>query len=121
VLAVGLAWLLGGIGLGLAPNSASWWATRPLWMAALLAALAGFVALFGRFERLARRRGAAAAPAWQSLAGAIAVCGGLAVLALGGIGGPGALGIRLSILLLTFAGFALASGVPLPRWRGATR
>jgi hypothetical protein len=119
VLAVGLAWLLGGIGLDLAPNTASWWATRPLWVAALLAVLAGFVALFGRFEQLARLRGAAVAPAWQSVAGAIAVCGGLAVLALGGIGGPGALGVRVSIVLPTFAGFALASGVPLPRLRSA--
>jgi len=118
VLAVGLAYLLGGIGLGLAPNSAGWWATRPLWIAGLLAALWIFVAGFGRFEQLARVRRATPPPAWQSVAGAIAVSGGLAVLALGGIGAAGAFGIRVWIVLLTFAGFVLATGLA-PRMRPA--
>ena len=119
VLVVGLAWLLGGVGLDLAPNSASWWGTRPLWIAGLLGVLALFVAIFGRFEQLARVRGAAAPPAWQSVAGAVAVCGGLAVLAVGGIGAPGVLGIRVGIVLLTFGGFALVTGFPRPRMRPA--
>lgn len=32
-------------------GSATWWAIRPLWLAALAFPLAGLVALFGRFER----------------------------------------------------------------------
>ena len=110
VLVVGLAYWLGGIGLGLAPNSAAWWATRPVWILLLLAMLLPFVAGFGRFEQRARVRTDAPAPAWQSVAGASAVCGGLTVLALGGIGAPGALGIHFWIVLLTFAGSALVAG-----------
>ena len=119
VLVVGLAYLLGGIGLGLAPNSGAWWATRPLWIALLFLILLVFVAGFGRFEQLARARSASLPPAWQSVAGAIAVCGGLAVLALGGIGAPGLLGIRTGALLLSFAGAALVAGVRLPGPRAA--
>ena len=114
VLAVGVAYGLGGIGLGLAPNSASWWATRPLWLVALLALLAVFVAIFGRFEQRARGAGAPP-PAGQSVAGALAVCFGLSVLALGGLGGPGPLGIRGGIVLATLAGAALACGVRIGR------
>ena len=120
VLAVGLAYLLGGIGLGLAPNSGAWWATRPLWIALLFLILLVFVAGFGRFEQLARARPASLPSAWQSVTGAIAVCGGLAVLALGGIGAPGFLGIRTGVLLLTFAGAALVAGARLPWPRAAT-
>jgi hypothetical protein len=75
--------------------------------------------VFGRFEQLARARSASAPPAWQSVAGAIAVCGGLAVLALGGIGAPGLLGVRIGALLLTFAGAALVAGARLPGSRAA--
>jgi fucose 4-O-acetylase-like acetyltransferase len=32
-------------------GSGGWWATRPIWLAALTLPLAGLVALFGRFER----------------------------------------------------------------------
>jgi len=115
VLAVGVAYLLGGVGLGLAPNTAAWWATRPLWIAVLLVLLALFVAGFGRFEQLARARSASAPSTLQSVVGAIAVCAGLAVLALGGIGAPGTLGIRTGLVLLTFAGSLLAAGARFPR------
>ena len=119
VLAVGLAYWLGGIGLGLSPNSSAWWATRPLWIALLLAALLPFVAAFGRFERLARVRSESPPPAWQSVAGAIAVCMGLTALALGGIGGAGPFGVRLGILTITFAGAVFAAGVRIPWARTA--
>jgi hypothetical protein len=120
VLAVGLVYWLGGIGLGLRPNSATWWATRPLWIALLFAALLPFVAVFGRFEERARARDYAPPPAWQSVTGALAVCGGLTALALGGIGAPGLLGIRLWIVALTFAGSALVAGRWFP-WRDPAR
>lgn len=119
VLVVGLAYGLGGIGLGFSPNSSEWWATRPVWIVLLLAALLPFVAVFGRFERLARVRTGSPPPAWQSVAGAVAVCMGLAALALGGIGGAGPLGLRLGILTITFAGAAFAAGVRVPWARTA--
>jgi hypothetical protein len=110
VLVVGVAYWLGGIGLGLPPNSAEWWATRPLWILVLLAILLPFVAAFGRFEQQARARADRPPPALQSVAGAVAVCGGLTALALG---------IRLWIVALTFAGSALVAGRWLPRWGAA--
>lgn len=119
VLVVGLAYWLGGIGLGFAPNSPAWWATRPVWIALLLVALLPFLAVFGRFERLARVRTGSPAPAVQSVAGAIAVCMGLTALALGGIGDAGPLGVRFGILALTFAGAVFAAGVRMPWARTA--
>jgi hypothetical protein len=115
VLAVGIAYLVGGIGLGLAPNSASWWATRPLWFVVLFAILWVFVSLFGRFEQRARGPSSSPPPAWQSVAGALALCLGLSLLALGGIGAPGSLGIRTWTVLLTLLGAALAAGARIPR------
>ncbi len=116
VLAVGLAYGLGGIGLGSAPASASWWATRPLWILSLLVALSVFVAIFGRFEQLGRLAAGRTPTTWQSIAGALALCSGLAVLALVGIGAPGGQGFRFGVVLLTFAGAALVAS-PLPRGR----
>ena len=73
VLVVGLAYWLGGIGLGSVPNSAAWWATRPLWIALLSrGAPTVLVAVFGRFEQRARVRAGAPPPAWHSVAGALA-------------------------------------------------
>jgi hypothetical protein len=118
VLVVGLAYWLGGIGLGFPPDGAAWWATRPLWIALLLVALLPFVAGFGRFEQQARGRADAPPPAWHSVAGALAVCGGLTALALGGIGAPGALGIRVWTVGVTFAGAALVAGVGFLGRRG---
>jgi hypothetical protein len=111
VLVVGLAYWLGGSGLGLPPNGAAWWATRPLWIALLLAVLLPFVAVFGRFEERARAQADAPPPAWQSVAGALAVCGGLTALA-----------IRVWIVLVTFVGAVLVAGVALPgRGRATSR
>jgi peptidoglycan/LPS O-acetylase OafA/YrhL len=114
VLAVGVLYWLGGFGLRAEPASGAWWATRPLWIVPLLIALSGFVAIFGRFEQLGRSDPSAARPAWVSVAGAMAVCGGIAALALGGIGATDGLGIRVWVLLLTLAGVFLATG-RLPR------
>lgn len=119
VLLVGLAYWLGGIGLGLAPGSSGWWLSRAPWILVLLALLSSFVSVFGRFERHARLRAGSAPAAWQSVAGAVAVCVGVAVLALGGVGGPGPLGIQVWFLLLTFAGAALAAGARIPGLRRA--
>ena len=116
VLLVGLLNLAGGFGLGFVPAGPGWWSTRPLWLLTLAAGLWIFLALFARFERRARREGAAALPAWRSVGGAAAVCAGVALLALGGVGGgEGPLGLRIGVLLLTFAGIALLGIRPTQR------
>jgi peptidoglycan/LPS O-acetylase OafA/YrhL len=113
VLVIALGILLDGPGLGLAPGSPTWWVTRPLWMALLGVALIPFVAVFGRLERAAGRPAAAAA--WRLVLGSTMVCGGLALLALDGIGADGPLGIRWGVVLLALVGAALANVRPLPR------
>lgn len=112
VLVIGLVHLLGDPGLGLEPGSLAWWAWRPFWVAVYGAALAVLVALFLRFEQTSRKGAAANVPAWRAVTGALVVCGGLAVLALQGIGGPGWLGIRVVPAGLALAGIALIVGTP---------
>jgi hypothetical protein len=105
IAVVGAAHAAGGIGLRLAPDSAAWWATRPLWIAASLVVLALLVALFGRFER--PDGGAVRSfPAWRSVAAAAAACAGMTAIAIGGI--VGAAGLRGWAIALVLAG-ALAA------------
>lgn len=109
-LVIGLAVLLGGVGLGPEPGSGGWWALRPAWLAAYAALLALLSLLFGRFERGGPARPVAP---WRQVTGATLACGGLALLALDGVGGEGWLGLRLGVLLLPFAGAALMGVNPL--------
>ena len=111
-LVIGLAIQLGNVGLTIEPGSGLWWAVRPIWLGVYLLALVGFALLFGLFER-----GGAGPPAaaWRQIAGAALVCGGLAFLALGGIGGGGWLGLRWWVILLPLLGAVLARVNPLAR------
>jgi hypothetical protein len=113
VLVIGLGVMLDGVGLGLPPGSAVWWATRPLWMGLLAVCLVPFVAVFGRLERAAGSP--ADVSAWRLVLGSMMVCGGLALIALDGIGADGPLGIRWGVVLLAFAGAALANVRPVPQ------
>ncbi len=83
-------------------------ATRPLWMVAYAVVCLPFLVLFARFERGRSRREGAPIAVWRLIAGSAITCTGLALLALGGVGGDGWLGLRVVPLLLTFAGAALA-------------
>ena len=58
--------LMRGSSLGGAPGSGTWWATRPVWLAAAAIVTAGFVMVFRRFD----------APRPTVIAGASAVAGG---------------------------------------------
>lgn len=108
ILVVAVAELPGGIGLRFVPNSAEWWASRPLWLLALGIVLAGFVTVFGRFEGQ-RRAAGSPTPAWRSVVGAVAVCVGLLALAAGGIGGDGPLGVRVWPVFVVLAGILLVT------------
>ncbi|WP_419939667.1 acyltransferase family protein [Candidatus Palauibacter sp.] len=118
-LVVGVALLLGGVGLGADPAATgSWWAVRPLWLALYALALVPCALAFRRFER--SRGGGRSRPGWMLAVGATVACAGLALLALGGIAaeGAGPLGLRLWVLALPFVGAALAGVDPLPPARG---
>jgi len=115
VLIIGLVNVSGRIGLGLYPGSGIWWAARPIWIAVFATLLSVFLALFGRFEQQARAGSAAPLPVWRTVSGAIAMCFGLTVLALGGIWAEGALGIRLWAVIVVLAGSVFVLGPPLRR------
>ncbi len=109
VLMIGLLHALDWSGMRLEPGSAEWWRGRPLWLAILALALFPLVMIFSRFERpKASARGTPGAA--RLVAGACAVCLGLALLALRGVGGTGRFdwfGLNPLVLALPLAGAAL--------------
>ena len=110
-LVIGLALLLGDMGLAIEPGSGAWWVLRPAWLAVYLLALTPLALAFGRFER--GRVAVSSVATWRLVVGAVLVCGGLASLAFDGIGGSGWLGLRLWVLLLPFGGAVLAGVLPV--------
>ncbi len=103
---IGLALAVGNVGLTASPGSGTWWALRPVWLIAYLVALIPLSLVFGRFERGPRDQGLPSA--WRLVTGAVLVCGGLALLALDGVGGSGPLGLRIWVVLVPLVGAALA-------------
>ena len=113
VIVIGLAILLGNLGLMLEPGSGAWWLGRVPWFAAYVFALTALALLFGTFERSAVRR--PPPPAWRQVVGAVLICGGLSFLALKGIGSDGWLGVRWWGVLLPLVGAVLAGVNPIPQ------
>jgi hypothetical protein len=106
-LVIGLALVLGDLGLIIEPGSGLWWAARPAWLLSYVVALMALALPFSRFER--GGKGGRPAAAWRQFAGAALVCGGLAMLALRGVGGEGFIGLQAWVAL-PFVG-ALVAGV----------
>ena len=106
-----VAWLLGGIGLDVAPGSGAWWLARPLWFALYIVALTPLIMLFARFERAGSSAGKAEAapiPHWRLIAGLLLISTGLAASAVFSIASPlGVTGVRLWIVALPLVGAAL--------------
>ena len=112
-LAIGIALWWDGVGLHAVPGSAAWWLMRPAWIAVYLLALLPFALGFGRFERSSA---AARTPSsWRLVTGGLLMCAGLGLLALDGVAGEGWFGLRLWVLLLVFAGAAIAGINPMRR------
>ncbi|MDO5502233.1 MAG: acyltransferase [Actinomycetia bacterium] len=86
VLVIGLALLLGGVGMQWEPLTRTWWATRPLWFAVLALVVFAVILLLGRLENPpgARTRGTVQ-PRWLVVLACVLTCGGLAVMAKFGI------------------------------------
>jgi fucose 4-O-acetylase-like acetyltransferase len=106
---------LGGPGLRMAPGSSPWWYTRPPWMLVLVAVLLPLVLIFNRFERPSGKKAAAARPAWRLVIGAVLVCGGLALIALDGLGQDNVLGLKIPVALGPVVGALLIYAGPRPR------
>lgn len=112
-LSIGAALLLDGVGLEAMPGSGAWWALRPAWITLYLLALLPFALLFGRFERSPVAK--TIYRPWRLAFSAALACAGLALIALDGVAGDGLFGLRDSVLLLPFAGAALAGVNPVRR------
>jgi hypothetical protein len=112
-LAIGIALWWDGVGLHTLPGSAAWWLLRPPWIASYLLALTPFALGFGRFERSSA--GARTPPSWRLVTGGLLLCAGLGLLALDGVAGEGWLGLRIGVLVLVFAGAAIAAINPMRR------
>jgi hypothetical protein len=115
ILLTGLLNLLGGFGLHLEPGTRQWWITRPVWMAVLAVVLSLLLAVFGRFERLSEPKEPTELSMWRVALGSVLVCGALAAIAAGGVGGgadPGPLGIRIGFVLSALVGAGLVGVGP---------
>jgi len=112
MLLVGLAFWKLPWAVSVAPATAAWWWQRIPWLLAYTAVSVPLVLLFARFERPPARSGPPV-PAWRQLSGCLLACGGLAALALDGVGGTGWLGLRWIPLLLPFLGAGVAGFGPL--------
>ena len=112
VIVVSLAYLAGGMGLGLEPGSADWWATRPLWIAVLYTALLPVTLLFSSFERRARAADAAVPSAARLVGGAMLLCLGVALLALFGFGSAPLPMLDIAAFLMVVAGAAISGLLP---------
>ena len=106
VFVLGASYGLGGVGLGLRINTMEWWATRPIFIAILIAATAPFLIAFGRFER-PKRDPRPTPPVWKPVGATVAVCGGLGLLARYGVAdteGLNGLALALPFLGVTIGG-----------------
>ena len=93
-LLIGLAMLLGDVGLHSEPGTTQWWLARVPWFATLIAGLGLLIPLVGRFERSPPLPPGFNPSTPRVLIGAALVSGGIAFLALDGIAAAGAVGVR---------------------------
>ena len=116
VIVMVAAWLLGGVGLNLAPGSQAWWLARPLWFAVYIATLLPLIAAFARFERMGSSAGKGELKQvahWRLFLGLALICLGLTLTAAISIASPeGVTGLRVWVVALPFIGAALVGFGP---------
>jgi len=115
ILLIGLGFWVAPVVHSLDPASGAWWAFRPVWIVVYAVVSLPFIAGFARFER-PKMDGVVAVVSWRLLVGCAISCGGLAMLALAGVGSSdGFLGLRIVPLILPFLGAGIAGFGPLSR------
>ena len=87
MLLIGASLLLGGVGFGIVPGTGTWWATRPLWILIVSMATLPFLVIFRRFDSMKPMPPNVQIRPSVALAMMAMGCGGMALLAMGGIGG----------------------------------
>ncbi len=108
IAVIGLAMMLGGVGLSMEPGTGEWWAFRPLWLVIFAVMLAPFLAIFLRFESGSRAAPSAQPGPWQAVPGAIIACGGLIMMALSGVGADSGIGVNWIAIGMILIGVVLA-------------
>lgn len=109
IAVVGLAVLMGGIGLSVDPGTAEWWSVRPVWLGLFTAVLVPLVLIFVRFESGGRGGPEAAPGPVQATTGALITCGGLVMMALSGVAATTGLGVNWIALGAVLLGVFLAT------------
>jgi len=112
VIIVGLAYLAGGVGLGMEPGSADWWVARPIWIAVLYAALLPVALLLSPLERHARAANATVPAAARLVGGAVLLCLGVALLARFGFGSAPLPRLDIAAFLMVVSGAAISGLLP---------
>ena len=112
MIIVALAYLAGGLGLGLEPGSSEWWFTRPVWIAVLYAVLLPVTLLLAPMERRARAADAAVPAAVRQVAGAALICFGVALLARFGFGNAPLPGLDVASTVMVIAGAGISGLLP---------
>jgi hypothetical protein len=116
VLVMVAAWLIGGVGLDVAPGSSDWWLARPVWFALYIAVTLPLIAIFSPFERMgsaAGKGGPRQVPHWRLILGLALICLGLTLTAAISIASPeGVTGLRIWVVALPFVGAGLVGFGP---------
>ncbi|MFM5893690.1 MAG: acyltransferase family protein [Novosphingobium sp.] len=116
VIVMVAAWLMGGVGLNLAPGSGDWWLMRPVWFAIYIVTLLPLIAVFSKFERMgssAKNGALKQVPHWRLVLGLALICLGLTLTAAISIASPeGVTGLRIWVVALPFIGAALVGFGP---------
>jgi peptidoglycan/LPS O-acetylase OafA/YrhL len=108
-MAVGGAfYLIGDFAFRLAPGSAGWWLSRPLWIALLILVLVPVAMVLSAFERRARAAHARTPSAARQITGAVMACLGISFLSLWGLGGGPAPWVDEAALALVVVGSFLS-------------
>lgn len=118
IVLVSLAFLAGGVGLTVDPGSGAWWLSRLPWLAVLYAVLLVVALVMAPLERPAPRDGRRPRSAASLVGGALAVCTGIALLAMNGFGGGGFRGFGVLAFALVLGGAGVAGVLPTRRRGG---
>ena len=109
IIVVGLAALLGGIGLTEPPGSGTWWAMRPVWLMLFTVVLVPLVLIFVRFEAGSKTTPAQRPGPVQAMLGALMTCAGLIVMAMVGLGSDNVTGVNWLAVGLVVLGVLIAT------------
>ncbi len=108
VIIVSLAYVAGGMGLGLEPGTLEWWLSRPIWIAVLYAALLPVTLLLAPLERRGRPADSPVPAAARQVGGAVLICLGVAYLALFGFGSAPLPGLDIAAFAIVIAGSGIS-------------